>query len=159
MNITEPSSRLTCWRLRLDEYDLHIRYKKITDDGHDDTLYRLLTIAITESIYCDDIITSVMEAELGQQTDDEYSYPAEYFSEEYYDQLNRLIDTEPKKPRDRHLTQINLDELISAKLHDLFCSDTHQMIHAENPPFRTYDNQLLVRNANPDPQVVVPHTL
>ena len=43
MTVTDPSGRLTRWRLRLAEFDFRISYKKGTDNHHADALSRLLT--------------------------------------------------------------------------------------------------------------------
>ena len=45
--ITEPSSRLTHWRLRLAEFDFTITYKKGADNHQVDALSRLLTGSAT----------------------------------------------------------------------------------------------------------------
>ena len=41
--ITEPSSRLTRWRLRVAEFDFTIAYKKGAENNHADPLSMLLT--------------------------------------------------------------------------------------------------------------------
>lgn len=54
-NITEPSGRLTSWRLRLPNFDFEIKYKNGTENHYADTLYRLLTASTTVKHDKDDI--------------------------------------------------------------------------------------------------------
>ena len=46
-NITEPSGRLTRWRLRLAEFNFSIKYKKGADNHHADALSRILAGSLT----------------------------------------------------------------------------------------------------------------
>lgn len=128
MNITEPSRRLTRWRPHPAEYDFQIKHKKCSDNAHADTLSRLITGARTEPNYPDDIPAFSMESEADPQLDDTYPYPDDASIEDDYYQINRILEAEKKQPRDLHLSQITLQELIFAQLHDAFCSEIHQKI-------------------------------
>lgn len=55
MNITEPSGRLTRWRLRLVEYAFRIKDKKCSETTRASALSRLLTGAPMEPNEQDDI--------------------------------------------------------------------------------------------------------
>ena len=53
-----------------------------------------------------------------------------------------------------------MEEILSAQLHDRLCSDTFiRLNEGEGSAFKIDDNGLLVRTVNPDPQIVVPHSL
>lgn len=55
LNITEPSGRLTRWRLRLDECSFESKYKKCANNNHAVALFRLLTEYPTVDDYDEDI--------------------------------------------------------------------------------------------------------
>lgn len=65
-----------------------------------------------------------------------------------------------KKTSDKlHFSQVTIEDLISAELHDAFCSELHRKIDGrEIPPFLTDNNGLLVLTANTNAQIVIPHS-
>ena len=72
-NITEPSGRLTRWRLRLSEFKFDIKYKKGADNHHADALSRLLTGSPTINDDENDVIPTFMigpESTTSTPTDD-----------------------------------------------------------------------------------------
>ena len=58
---TEPSSRLTRWRLRLFEFNFEVRYNKGRDNHYSDALSGLLTGSPTEDDDIDDIPAFAIE--------------------------------------------------------------------------------------------------
>lgn len=63
-----------------------------------------------------------MGSESDHSSEGNYPYPEENFLEEYWDQVDCLLAAEEEKVRDLHFSQISLEELFSAQLHDAFCS-------------------------------------
>lgn len=61
LNITDPSSRITGWRLRLAEFDFEVGFKKGKDNQHADALLRLLTESPTVEDDEDEIPSFLLE--------------------------------------------------------------------------------------------------
>lgn len=125
MNKTEPFGVLIRLLLRLAEYGFQIKYKKGSENAQADALFRLLSGSPIEPNDPDDIPAFAMETESTQNSDTEYAYPEEDFIEDDYNQIDPLLDAEPEKPLDLRFTHITFEELISAQLHDPFCSKIH----------------------------------
>lgn len=82
MNIPEPSGRLTRWMLRSAEFDFQIKYKKVSDNAHGDSLCSLLIGVTTKPDDPDDIPNYLMAMEIEGNSDTEYSYTEEEFLED-----------------------------------------------------------------------------
>ena len=110
MNISEPSGRLTRWRLRLSEFDITIQYRKGKDNQQADALSRLLTGSPTNETDDDDIPAFICEEEVDaglpststahSDTPEKDLQECEPFEEDEYDQVDNLLATREQAPRE-----------------------------------------------------------
>ena len=121
--ITEPSSRLTRWRLRLAEFDFTMAYKKGADNHHADALSRLLTGSPTvEDDDEEEIPAFNPKGEYNRKSEQDHDDEISFIENDYNDFDELLPLQKPSAPQTQY-DQITLDELINAQLHDKFCSD------------------------------------
>ena len=74
--------------------------------------------------------------------------------------MDQILALQEQRTKHVHFDQITMDELISAQLHDAFCSDVCRRLNeGEGLPFELNKKELLVRTATPDQQIVIPHAL
>ena len=77
-----------------------------------------------------------------------------------YAPVDETLATLEEPSSDGIITPITMEEIRSAQIHDRFCSDTFiRLNEGEGLAFKIDHNGLLVRTVNPDPQIVVPHSL
>ena len=159
LNITEPSSRLTRWRLRLAEFDFEVRYKKGKDNQHADALSRLLTASPTVDNDEDEIPSFLLE----ETNDDLYLETLDLhatvdFIEQDFDEEDHLLAIE--KTKEPQFQKITMEELLSSQHNDAFCAEISRRLNGgEKLSFSHDDNGLLVRTTHPEHQIVVPHSL
>lgn len=102
-NITEPSSRLNGWLLRLTEFNFEIKYKKGTENYHADELYCLL-IGCPTVVYDDEEITTshlgdenyldiLSSKRTSDQTIIQSAQPDCEFLELEYEEIDHLLTT------------------------------------------------------------------
>ena len=167
MTITEPSARLTRWRLRLAEFDFDIKCNKGKENHFADAMSRLHTNGETEVGDDDDIpsfrLTDPRPAHNSDPedtTDPPDAEPIDFLELEYDDDDHLLLAQEPPEPTEPVYTPITTEELLTNQLHDAFCSETRRRLERGVAiPFKIDDNGLLVRTVQDPPQVVVPHNL
>lgn len=163
MTISEPSGRLTRWRLLLAEFNFQIKYKKGADNHHADALSRLLIASPTVDHGDDDYFPTFLmasdedatptdTAELGQRDDD--------FVEVEYEPYDELLATIETTERDTHFNQITPEEFKVAQHHDTSCADVCcPLEEGVGLPFRVDSTGILIRTAEAGPKIVVRHSL
>ena len=129
--MTEPSARLARWRLILAEFTFSIAYKKGKDNHHANEMSRLLIGSpnTTDDGY-DDIPVFSLENEITRKpSDPTESDENNDFTEVDYDPLDQILAIQEERTNHVHFDQITIEELISAQLHDAFCSDGYRRIN------------------------------
>ena len=171
-NVTEPSGKLTRWRLRLAEFHFAIKYRKGADNHHADALSRLLTGSPTVNDDENDVIpTFTLTDDTASDTDSHMSTSTvtdessdddadhSEFLEPEYSEIDHVLATQPA-PQPLNFNQITLEELVVAQHNDAFCAEISRRLNeGVKMPFAEDDNGLLVRTANSDHQIVIPHSL
>ena len=138
MNITEPSGRLTRWRLRLSEFNFSIKYKKGADNHHADALSRLLTGAPTVNDDENDVIptfmiepessdassTPTVDVDTSQDNDED----TEEFLEVEYAEIDHVLAAQPA-PKALNFNKITLEELLVSHHNDAFCVEVSRRLN------------------------------
>ena len=136
--ITEPSARLTRWWLILAEFTFSISYKKGKDNHHDDVISRLLTRSPkkTHDDYNDIPAFSLENETARKPSDPTESDENNDFTEVDNGPVDQILALQEARTKHVHFDQITMDELISAQLHDAFCSDVFRRLNeGEGLPF------------------------
>ena len=105
--ITEPSARLTRWRLILAEFTFSIAYKKGKDNHHADAMSRLLigSPTTTDDDYDDIPAFSSKNEKKGKNSDPE-SNDNNYFTEADYDPVYQILSLQEERTKNVHFDQI-----------------------------------------------------
>ena len=156
MNMTDASSRLARWRLRLLEFDFTVQYKKGAKNTIADCISRLPTYG--ETAVEPDVSIPCLTVE--QDTD---TYPfLDMDLDDFYDEMLvasvDICDVEEV----REISPITNDELVQAQFTDAYCRELRDSLErGEGSPFAENDKGLLVRISPVDrsEQIVVPQSL
>lgn len=134
-NISEPSGRLTRWRLRLSEFFFEIKYKKGADKHHINALSSLLTGSQNIAHEDDDIpafhlseekdfdiSSSTITSDCSQLEHQNYNQEDDFLKPEY-EEYDHVLATHDVREEEPQFAKITLQELISHQYYDSFCSD------------------------------------
>ena len=158
LNITEPSSRLTRWRLRLAEFDFEVHFGKGKENHHTDAFSRLLSGPPTVEDGEDEIPSFLLE----DIEEDPYTGTLDLnttmdFIENDFAEGDQLLAAEERK--DPRVEKITMEELLTSQHNDAFCAEISRRLNGgEKLSFSHDDNGLRVRTIHPEHQIVVPHS-
>ena len=153
LTITEPSGRLTRWRLRLNKFDFEGRYKKGICNTQADALVQLQTLGETMSDIDDDIPCFILEGDTIIHQDN-----LDFISQDYAEHDAMLIASE--RDDSDLLLPITAEELIRAQAQDELCRKIRQKLNeGKEIPFAEDDVGYLTRTVASFPQIVITATL
>ena len=142
MNVTDPSSRLLRWRLRLSEFDFTVIHRKGILNRVADCLSRLNTTGHTTVDMEEDDIPSLNLVDWVE-----------------YDVLDEILvarQPPPPKPAD----PITVEELLNAQHNDAFCRAVRNKLErGEVCPYAENEEGILVKLSTEHCQIVVPPSL
>ena len=156
MNMTDASSRLARWRLRLLEFDFTVQYKKVVKNTIADCISRLFTYG--ETAVEPDVSIPCLNVE---QDTDTYPFLDVELDDSYDEMLVASVDICDVEEV-REISPITNEELIQAQFTDAYCRDLHDSLErGEGSPFAKNDKGILVRISPVDrsEQIVVPKSL
>lgn len=125
LTVDDPSGRLIRWRWRLAEFDFQVKHKKEDANQRAEDLSRLLTNV--ETIYHDyyDDFTEFLQTYTLENNSEQTE-----FLDIAYNSLDMVYATQEVPNINDHVNNpIEPDELVSAQLHDQFCSEIRRIFN------------------------------